>query len=83
MTVTIRPKIPKSDLEELLGELSNELIDQQIRERLAERAGTIRELIVAQAFADGNLLDPDRDDGDPESDPRDIGKLRGKGPLTR
>jgi His-Xaa-Ser system protein HxsD len=81
VTVTVRPKTAGSDLEELLGELSNELIDQQIRERLAERAGMIREMIVAQAFADGNLLDPDRDGGDPEDDPRGIGTLRGKGPL--
>ncbi len=61
------------DVTALAGELSNELIDQQLRTVLAREAGPVRELIVAQAFAEGNLLDPERDDGDYRQDPHGIG----------
>lgn len=44
-------------LKEIVGEFSNELIDQSIREILEERFGPLRNLIVAQAFAEGNLLE--------------------------
>lgn len=61
-----------------IGELLNELLDQQIRERLAAEAGPLRHLIVAQAFAEGNLLDPQRDELDLGEDPRGIAtRMRG------
>jgi His-Xaa-Ser system protein HxsD len=58
----------------LIGEFYNELLDQQIRENLDLEMGPVRELIVAQAFAEGNLLDPLRDEGNYEDDPLGIGK---------
>src|SRR5713226_5212049 len=48
----------------LLGEFVNEILDQQIRESLAAEFGPLQALIAAQAFAEGNLLDPERDDAD-------------------
>jgi His-Xaa-Ser system protein HxsD len=68
MKVTLGTKDEKQNLASLLGEFCNELLDQQIREDLAKEAGPIRDLIVAQAFAEGNLLDPQRDDGSYEDD---------------
>jgi His-Xaa-Ser system protein HxsD len=56
----------------LLGDFFNELLDQQIRESLAAEFGPLQDLIAAQAFAEGNLLDPERDDADYRSDPRGI-----------
>jgi His-Xaa-Ser system protein HxsD len=50
-------------LREIVGEFSNELIDQSLRESLDERFGPIRNLIVAQAFAEGNLLEKLEKDG--------------------
>jgi His-Xaa-Ser system protein HxsD len=45
------------DMQEIIGEFSNELIDQAVREALDERFAPIKNLIVAQAFAEGNLLE--------------------------
>jgi His-Xaa-Ser system protein HxsD len=55
------------------GDFLNELLDQQLREKLETEFGAIRELILAQAFADTNLLDPNRDEGDYVTDPLGIG----------
>jgi len=76
LQVFLQARSPREGTEDLLGELSNELLDQQIRESLAREAGTLRDLIAAQAFAEGNLLDADRDDGDYRDDPRGIGRHR-------
>lgn len=73
VTVYLGAKSTRDDVDALAGELSNELIDQQLRTVLAHEAGPVRELIVAQAFAEGNLLDPERDDGDYRQDPHGIG----------
>jgi His-Xaa-Ser system protein HxsD len=72
----LQAKRDGEDVEVLVRELANELLDQQLRRMIAEEVGPVRELIVAQAFAEGNLLDRDRDDGDYESDPRGIGRRR-------
>lgn len=76
VSVTLSAKQAGGDLEVIVGELCNELLDQQIREALARESGPIRELIVAQAFSEGNLLDPLRDEGNYEEDPLGIGEHR-------
>ena len=45
--------------------LVHELTDQAIRERLDEETRDLRTLIVAQAFSEGNLLEPTRDSDSP------------------
>jgi His-Xaa-Ser system protein HxsD len=55
---------------ELIEALSRELLDQALRAKLEEEFGPVRTLIVAQAFAEGNLLDPTGDSDDPDADPR-------------
>lgn len=70
--ISLTPKNPEADLASCLGEFVNNLLDQQLRGVLAREMGPVRELIVAQAFHEGNLLDPQRDDGDYEDDPRCI-----------
>ncbi|HXU31834.1 MAG TPA: His-Xaa-Ser system protein HxsD [Thermoanaerobaculia bacterium] len=60
----------------IAGIFANELIDQEIRGALDREMAPIRELIVAQAFAEGNLLDSLREDGDYSEDPLGIGQLR-------
>jgi His-Xaa-Ser system protein HxsD len=76
VVVTLGTKVARQEVRSLAGELANELIDQQLREELAREAGPIRELLVAQAFAEGNLLDPDREDADYREDLRGIGRRR-------
>lgn len=76
LVATLTPKIDGQDLDVLVGDFGNELLDQRLRESLEMQFGVVRDLIVAQAFAEGNLLDTDRDDGDYRSDPRGIGRQR-------
>jgi His-Xaa-Ser system protein HxsD len=76
ISVMLSAKQAGGDLDVLTGELCNELLDQQIRETLARESGPIRELIVAQAFSEGNLLDPLRDEGNYQEDPLGIGERR-------
>lgn len=76
LQVFAQAKRPELDVRVLLGEFANELLDQQLRRAVAEETGAVRELIVAQAFAEGNLLDRDRDDGDYDTDPRGAGRRR-------
>lgn len=67
-------KDDSSDLERIAGEFSNELINQRVRQDIAAETRTIRELIVAQAFAEGNLLDQNDSEADYDNDPRGITK---------
>src|SRR5436189_5559653 len=59
--VVLRPKTEAQDTHDLAGNFANELIDQRLRERLEQQFGDVRTLIVAQAFAEGNLLDDQAD----------------------
>jgi His-Xaa-Ser system protein HxsD len=59
-----------TDSKSLLPTLIRELGDQALRACLEEEFGAVRTLIVAQAFSEGNLLDPSRDDADHNLDPR-------------
>jgi His-Xaa-Ser system protein HxsD len=59
------------ETQSLLEGLIRELADQALRERLEDEFGSVRTLIVAQAFSEGNLLDPathDANDGDHSRD---------------
>jgi His-Xaa-Ser system protein HxsD len=76
LMVTLLAKTSEPIAGSLVGELYNELLDQQIRQTLETEMGAVRELIVAQAFAEGNLLDPLRDEGNYEEDPLGIGERR-------
>jgi His-Xaa-Ser system protein HxsD len=74
--VVLQPKATAELGEHLAGEFANELIDQQLRERLEQQFGDLRTLIVAQAFSEGNLLDPAANEGDYLTDNLDAGKHR-------
>jgi len=60
--VFLRAKHAGLDLATIAGEFSNELIDQRLRQRLEAQFGDLRTVIAAQAFSEGNLLNPG--DGD-------------------
>jgi His-Xaa-Ser system protein HxsD len=55
--VTLRPRKDGLDFEGILAELENALLDAQLRFEIARETTSIRELIVAKAFAEGDLLD--------------------------
>jgi His-Xaa-Ser system protein HxsD len=67
-------KTPGCDLAALVGEFSNELINQRVRMDIAAQTRTIRELIVAQAFAEADLLSESQVQADYIADPRGIAK---------
>ncbi len=76
VSVTLTPKRSpdQTSLRELTDAFMNELLDQRLRELLEAEFGPVRELIVAHAFADANLLDANRDEGDYATDPLGIGR---------
>ena len=76
--VVLAPKKPQAPdlMEALVGEFANEAIDQRLRESLADEFGAVQKLIAVQAFAEGNLLDAERDDGDYRADPKGISRRR-------
>jgi His-Xaa-Ser system protein HxsD len=57
----------------LVGEFCSELTDQELRERLARETGPLREMVVAQAFAEGDLPG-EFYDSDYEADPLGLAK---------
>lgn len=67
-------KSPDCDLSVIAGEFSNELINHKVRVDIATETRSIRELIVAQAFAEADLLDRDDSEADYKEDPRGIAK---------
>lgn len=76
VTIHLQNRAAGEPADRWLGDLVNELLDQQLRRLLEQEAGPLRELIAAQAFAEGNLLDADRDEGDYRRDPLGIGRTR-------
>lgn len=61
-------------LPELIGEFSNALLDYQLRAQIASETQTIRELLVAQAFCEADLLDRRDVESDEYADPRGIAR---------
>lgn len=62
------------DLASLAGEFSNELINQKVRLQVASETRAIRELIVAQAFAEADLLDRSLSESSYIDDPKGISR---------
>jgi His-Xaa-Ser system protein HxsD len=67
LLVSIRAKAGGAYVDTMAGDFANALIDQQVRQEIERETSRVRELIVAKAFAEGNLLDdpPVGDDRDP------------------
>jgi His-Xaa-Ser system protein HxsD len=67
LLVSLRAKPGGPSLDSIAGEFANALLDHQVRQEIERETSRVRELIVAKAFAEGNLLDdlPVGDDRDP------------------
>ena len=65
--VRLANKSGNGGLDSIAGEFENALLDHQLRFEIASETATLRELIVAKAFAEGNALEdpPVGDDRDP------------------
>lgn len=64
----------ETDLSRLAGEFSNELINQKVRLDVAAETKAVRELIVAQAFAEADLLGGGDSEADYVNDPRGVSR---------
>jgi His-Xaa-Ser system protein HxsD len=71
-TVTLVCKRSDTDLGDVIGEFTNALLDHRLRRDIGVETKMIRELIVAQAFVEADLLDQSDADSDVETDPRGI-----------
>ncbi|SRR6266540_3592818 len=56
--VYLKAKQTNHNLRELAGDLLNELVNQRLRFDITSETGKIRELLVAQAFAEGFISSP-------------------------
>jgi len=74
--VTIAARDPSDDLRKIAGDFSNALIDFRLRATIAGETHAIRELIVAQAFCEADLLDRRDSESDYHTDPRGIATSR-------
>jgi His-Xaa-Ser system protein HxsD len=72
LLITFSKREPSQDLSVLAGEFFNDLLDQELRVQIARETSDVRTLLVAQAFAEGNLLDPRQQNDSSLDDPRDV-----------
>jgi len=72
VVVRITEKKPDFDLETVAGQFSNALIDERVRRDIATETMSIRELIVAQAFAEVDIFDRSLADSSYLEDPKGI-----------
>ena len=70
--VDMAPKDTGGDIAAIAGQFGNALLEQSLRMRIAVETRAIRELIGAQAFCEGDVLDRRDVEADPTEDPRDI-----------
>jgi His-Xaa-Ser system protein HxsD len=72
IAVRFASKSSDSALSITAAEFSNELVNQRVRLDIANETRLIRELIVAQAFAEADLLDRSDSEASYVDDPRGI-----------
>ena len=68
----LTPRTALENQQFLAGEFCNEVLDQELREVVAEETRPVRDLLLAQAFSATALIDALGDDGDYHSDPKQI-----------
>jgi His-Xaa-Ser system protein HxsD len=72
VTVELAPRDEQGLPRDLAGQFSNALVDYRLRALIAEETRPIRELLVAQAFCEADLLDRRESESDEQTDPRGI-----------
>lgn len=75
--VTLTAKPGGGSPSTLEGEFRNELLDQELREAIAEETGRVRNLLLAQAFS--GLTPNETDTVDYREDPLGIGRSQDEG----
>jgi His-Xaa-Ser system protein HxsD len=57
--VVVHPSDTDADIEKLLGDLRNEVLDQELRERVRAETSDVRNLVLALAFSKTGLAEGD------------------------
>ena len=68
----LSPKNPAEDPQYLAGEFGNEVLDQELREQVAQETAAVRDLLMAQAFSATSLIDEEGEEADYRVDPLGI-----------
>jgi len=72
VTVDFEPRDENKPPRGIAGEFANALLDARLRTLIAAETREIRELLVAQAFCEADLLDRRDVEADEQADPRRI-----------
>lgn len=72
--VRLSAKIPDTDISLISGQFCNELINQKVRMDIATETRPIREMIVAQAFAESSIIDVSVSESSYADDPKGIAR---------
>jgi His-Xaa-Ser system protein HxsD len=72
IAVAFQPRDERDSLRDLAGQFSNALLDSRVRALIADETRAVRELLVAQAFCEADLLDRRDVESDEYADPRGI-----------
>ena len=72
--VVLKPKEPLDNLEYLAGEFCNEVLDQDLREVVAEQTDAVRNVLLAHAFSRTSLVNANLDSVDYHADPLGVSK---------
>jgi His-Xaa-Ser system protein HxsD len=59
LVLYLRPKTDSIETEKLIGDFYNELLDQDLRETIAQETKAVRDLILAEAFSKVSILHPE------------------------
>ena len=73
IAVVLKPKSQVDNLEHAAGEFCNEVLDQDLREVIAEQTDAVRNLLLAHAFSRTSLVNAELDTVDYHADPLRIG----------
>jgi His-Xaa-Ser system protein HxsD len=74
LVIELTPRDECDSLRELAGEFFNALLDFRLRAIVADETRVIRELLIAQAFCEADLLDRRDIESDESVDVRGIGR---------
>jgi His-Xaa-Ser system protein HxsD len=66
--VRLKPKESCTPPDAQVGEFCNEVLDQELRETIADETSGIRDLLLAQAFSKTTLIDPELETGEYDSE---------------
>lgn len=65
----LKAKTALADPERVAGEFCNEVLDQELRELIAQETQAVRDLILAHAFSKTSLLSTESEQADYHTDP--------------